>query len=98
METKYGRPKKLVKCARTNLILYLILVESKEEEFDVKYADFIISQVLASSQSSAKLTNQVILILSKFNQLYSNNADRINLPGFHNQTQTRSEVAARCLR
>ena len=48
MPTKYGLPKKLVKCARTNLILYLRLVESKEEEFDVKYADFIISQVLAS--------------------------------------------------
>ena len=51
LDTKYGRPKKLVKCARTNLILYLILVESKEEEFDVKYADFIISQVLPSSHS-----------------------------------------------
>ena len=45
------RPKKLVKCARTNLILYLRLLESKEEEFDVKYADFIISQVLPSSHS-----------------------------------------------
>ena len=89
MDTKYGRPKKLVKCARTNLILYLILVESKEEEFDVKYADFIISQVLLSSQSSAKLTNQVILVLSKFNQVdNSNNTNRI--------TEVRSEVGASC--